>query len=63
MRHRIAVGRKMQISAELMKIVNQILNDFFDKIAQTASECREKIKKLLHQWRGYANFNPFNITC
>ena len=44
MRLRIAVGRKMQISADLIKIVNQILNDFFDKIAQTASDCCEKRK-------------------
>ena len=44
MRLRIAVGRKMQISADLIKIVNQILKDFFDKIAQTASDCREKRK-------------------
>ena len=40
----IGVGKKLQISTDLIKIVNQILNDFFDKIAQTASDCREKRK-------------------
>ena len=29
----IGVGKKLQISADLIKIVNQILVDFFDKIA------------------------------
>ena len=42
----MAVGGKMQISADHIKIVNQILNDFFDKIAQTASDCCEKRKAL-----------------
>ena len=45
MRLRIAVGRKMQISADLIKIVNQILNYFFDKIAGTGRKCCEKRKR------------------
>ena len=46
----IGVGKKLQISADLIKIVNQILVDFFDKIAQTASEfCLRFSKGILMQ--------------